>query len=51
MKGKTGIGIWTVLDDVSLGAIKRYPEDMHEAYKAQKIDEAIWIAQKIRNLF
>ena len=54
VKGKTvGIGIWTVLDDVKPAwrTPKRYHEDMHKAYKAQKFDEAIWIAQKIENHF
>ncbi len=54
VKGKTvGIGIWTVLDDPKPAwrTTRRYHEDMHRAYKAQKFDEAIWIAQKIENHF
>jgi len=54
VKGKSvGIGIWTVLDDIKPAwrTTKRYHEDMHRAYKEQKFDEAIWIAQKIEKHF
>jgi adenylate cyclase len=54
VKGKTvGIGIWTVLDDPKPAwrTTKRYHEDMHRAYQAQKFEEAIWIARKIEKHF
>ena len=54
VKGKSvGIGIWTVLDDPKPAwrTTSRYHNDMHEAYREQKFDEAIWIAQKIRKHF
>ena len=54
VKGKTvGIGIWTVLDNPKPAwrTTKRYHEDMHRAYQAQKFEEAIWIARKIEKHF
>ena len=54
VKGKTiGIGIWTVLDSPKPAwrTTKRYHEDMHEEYKAQKFDKAIEICNKIHSHF
>ena len=54
VKGKTiGIGIWTVLDSPKPAwrTTKRYHEDMHKEYKAQKFDKAIEICNKIHSHF
>jgi len=54
VKGKTvGIGIWTVLDQrrPAWRTAQRQHQDMHEAYKAQKFDEAIWICEKLMRHF
>jgi adenylate cyclase len=51
VKGKTvGIGIWTVLDIKGTHAERKSQEmhqRMHEAYREQKFDEAIWICEKL----
>jgi adenylate cyclase len=54
VKGKTvGIGIWTVLDQrrPAWRTAQRQHQDMHEAYQAQKFDEAIWICEKLMRHF
>ena len=54
VKGKTiGIGIWTVLDSPKPAwrTTRRYHEDMHKEYKAQKFDKAIEICNKIHSHF
>jgi len=55
VKGKTvGIGIWTVLDGMnSKSDVKSQAQhqQMHDAYKAQKFDEAIYICEKLMRHF
>ena len=55
VKGKTvGIGIWTVLDIKGTHAQRKSQEmhqRMHEAYREQKFDEAIWICEKLMRHF
>jgi|TARA_B110000503_G_C7072436_1_gene381455 adenylate cyclase len=55
VKGKTvGIGIWTVLDVKGTKAeykSQNMHQRMHEAYRAQKFDEAIWICEKLKRHF
>jgi len=55
VKGKTvGVGIWTVLDGMNDKADRKsqqYHEQMHEAYRAQKFDEAIYICEKLMRHF
>lgn len=55
VKGKTvGIGIWTVLDGMnSKSDVKSQlqHQQMHDAYKAQKFDEAIYICKKLMRHF
>jgi adenylate cyclase len=54
VKGKTvGIGIWTVLDNTKPAwrAAQRKHEQMHEAYLAQKFDDAIELCDLIRRSF
>ena len=54
VKGKTiGIGIWTVLDSPkpAWNTTRRYHQDMHREYKAQKFDKAIEICNKIHSHF
>ena len=54
VKGKTiGITIWTVLDQrrPAWGAAQRKHEQMHEAYLAQKFDDAIELCNLMRRSF
>ena len=55
VKGKTvGIGIWTVLDGMNNKSdikSKQMHEQMHEAYLAQKFDEAIYICERLERHF
>ena len=54
VKGKSvGIVIWTVLDGMNKADIKsqKLHQDMHEAYKAQKFDEAIYICKRLKRHF
>ena len=55
VKGKSvGIPIYTVLDLKGTHAEKKSKdmhERMHEAYRAQKFDEAIWICEKLMRHF
>jgi len=55
VKGKSvGITIWTVLDGMNTNSDRKSQkmhQDMHEAYRAQKFDEAIWICEKLMRHF
>ena len=55
VKGKSvGLSIYTVLDGMNNKSDRKSQEihkQMHEAYKAQKFDEAIWICQKLHRHF
>jgi adenylate cyclase len=54
VKGKSvGIRIYTVLDGMNKADLKSQTQHnhMHEAYKAQKFDEAIYICKKLRRHF
>jgi len=55
VKGKSvGIGIHTVLDLKGTPAqlkSKEMHDRMHEAYRAQKFDEAIWICERLKRHF
>ena len=55
VKGKSvGIVIWTVLDgmnDTSDRKSQKMHQDMHEAYRAQKFDEAIWHCERLMRHF
>lgn len=55
VKGKSvGIGIWTVLDGMNNKSdVKSQTQhkQMHDAYKAQKFDEAIYICEKLMRHF
>jgi len=55
VKGKTvGIRIYTVLDDMNNKSdikSKLLHEEMYEAYKSQKFDEAIYICKRLRRHF
>jgi len=55
VKGKSvGIVIWTVLDGMNNNSDRKSQkmhQDMHEAYRAQKFDEAIWICEKLMRHF
>ena len=54
VKGKSvGIGIWTVLDQKrpAWRTAQRHHQEMHELYKKQKFDEAIWICEKLMRHF
>ena len=55
VKGKTvGIGIWTVLDGMNNRSDVKSQvqhQQMHDAYKAQKFDEAIYICKKLMRHF
>ena len=54
VKGKSvGLAIYTVLDDTKPAwrTAKRHHEEMHELYKKQKFDDAIWICEKLMRHF
>lgn len=55
VKGKTvGIGIWTVLDGMNKKSdvkSQKQHQQMHQAYQAQKFDEAIYICEKLKRHF
>ena len=55
VKGKTvGIAIYTVLDGMNSKSdikSKKLHEQMHEAYRAQKFDEAIHICERLKRHF
>jgi len=55
VKGKSvGITIWTVLNSMNNNSDRKSQkihQDMHEAYRAQKFDEAIWICEKLMRHF
>ena len=54
VKGKSvGIRIYTVLDDIKKDyhESKKLHDQMHEAYRTQKFDEAIYICQRLKQHF
>jgi len=55
VKGKSvGLSIYTVLDNMnnkSDAKSKKLHAEMHEAYKAQKFDEAIWLCERLMRHF
>ena len=55
VKGKSvGLSIYTVLDDMNETSDRKSQhmhEQMHEAYRAQKFDEAIYICERLRRHF
>jgi adenylate cyclase len=55
VKGKSvGIGIWTVLDIDQTKAVlksKEMHDRMHNAYRKQNFDEAIWICERLQRHF
>jgi len=55
VKGKSvGLSIYTVLDDMNENSDRKSQklhEQMHESYKAQKFDEAIWHCERLMRHF